>query len=118
MKSSLFIGLATCLMFCSCTPVKTVDLGYGYERVMKQSKSDSSFESNPYHAYLRYRGKLLGEVGYVSISPSGKYALFESDGELMVFSSGPRRFVQVTDGAFSVPGSVEWDEPNDVVVIY
>jgi len=82
------------------------------------AKSNSSFEAVAHRHVLFYGNKELGNVGAYFISPSRRFALFESEGKLLLFDGllGDKR--DVTDGEFDVPKSVAWDKTTAYVTYY
>lgn len=92
-------------------------LGNGYTLVTKRVESASTFERYAYRDFLRYRNRNLGEVGFFSLSPTGRFALYEQDGALMLFDTSGGDPSDVTDGEFSVPKFVRWDEGGGVATI-
>ena len=113
----LLCGLLV-LIWCSmsCVTVRE-DFGHGFKVVRKRVRSESSFERYAYYDFLRYRGRDLGEVGEVSVSPGGRYVLFEQDGKLMLFDATSNTLTDVTGGPFAVPKKIEWDEPQGFVLV-
>jgi hypothetical protein len=59
----------------------------------------------------------VGDVGFCSIAPSGRLALFEEQGRLLLFDSitGVRR--DITGPRFAVPRAIRWDEQKHVATI-
>jgi len=108
--------MASVALLLSCATTRE-DLGHGYKVVREKTRSHSSFERYAYYDVLRYRHRSLGEIGEVSISPSGQYALFEQDGKLILFNSTAGSLTDVTDGPFTVPKRIEWKEPDGFVLI-
>ena len=95
--------------FASCAASRE-KLGDGYTLVTKRVKSASTFERYAYRDYLRYRSRNLGEVGFVSLSPTGRFALFEQEGALKLFDASQGEVSDVAHGEFSVPKAVRWNE--------
>ena len=52
-----------------------------------------------------------------AISPSGRFAVFEQDGKLMLFDSVKKTPSDVTDGAFALPKAFQWNESEGVVTV-
>jgi len=92
-------------------------LGSGYTLVTRRVESASTFERYAYRDFLHYRHRHLGEVGFFSLSPTGRFALYEQDGALMLFDTSEGEPSDVTDGEFSVPKFVRWDEAGGVATI-
>ncbi len=66
---------------------------------------------------LDHRGADLGAVDFVSVSPSGAQALFERDGKLLLFATGPGNLRDVTPDPWSPPVAARWDEAAGVVEV-
>lgn len=62
------------------------------------------------HQHLYFKGSDLGQVGYVSVSPSGDYAIFERNSDLFLIESSSGHLQPVTDGPFALPENVRWFE--------
>jgi hypothetical protein len=90
------------------------NLGHGYRlkwRHVDLSKCKTCFEGMAHYTDLYWRGNRIGkQVGEHFMSPSGKYVLFEQSGKLMLFVATPKKTVDVTDGTFALPRSVNWQE--------
>jgi hypothetical protein len=90
------------------------DLGHGYRLVQRQQDTSSDpngFEAVAHYADLYYGLRKLGTPGQFSISPSGRYAGFEEEGRLLLFDRQSRAITDVTDGAFAIPRTFDWNEP-------
>jgi hypothetical protein len=51
----------------------------------------------------------------VFLSPSGRFALYESfegDGKLLLFDADSGKISDVTDGGFALPSETNWREPE------
>ena len=72
-------------------------------------------ESSGKHLY--FKGNDLGQVGYVSVSPSGEYAIFERDRDIFLIKSSSGNLNPVTDGEFSAPKQVRWSEDQGYAVV-
>ncbi len=94
-------------------------LGQGY-RIVHRSKDmrgvPGAFEALTHYSDLYYREQRLGTIGQYSISPSGRFALFEDTGKLMLFDRQRRKIREVTDG-FAIPRSFTWSESAGFVDI-
>ena len=64
---------------------------------------------------LYYQQHRLASVRQYSISPSGRFALFEDDGKLMLFDRDALHKRNVTDGPFAIPSSFTWSESTGTV---
>lgn len=93
-------------------------LGHGYRivhRTVDMRGVERAFEATAHYSDLYYFRQRLGEVGTYSISPSGRFALFEDTGRLMLFNRQARQTRVVTDGTFAVPREFAWDESGGIV---
>lgn len=60
----------------------------------------------------------LGPVGVYFVSPSGRYALYESNGRHLLYDTEYRKSTDFTPPApYTAPRSVVWDEPLSRVVV-
>jgi hypothetical protein len=107
----VFVGVVT-----SCA-LKQEDLGHGYYTAIRRQQSSSAFERYSYEKLLYLGGRRLGPVGFVSISPSGRFALYEGDGRLLLFDKGTGKTSDVTAPPVSVPKYARWDEVGAVVTV-
>jgi hypothetical protein len=78
-------------------------LGHGYFLLSRAHWISNGFESIYHSEELYFRWKNLGQTDQGFVSPSGKYALYESVGKLLLKTN-------VTDGTFAVPESAVWHE--------
>jgi len=85
-------------------------LGGSYTRVREETQSSSASEDIRHADRLYFHGADLGEVGFVSVAPSGGYAIFERNGEIYLIVSATGNLTPVTDGEFSIPRTVQWHE--------
>jgi len=102
---------------CSCS-TDSRTLGHGYRivpRAVDMSRVPNAFEGLAHYTDLYYRSHRLGTVGEYSISPSGRYAIFQDDGKTLLFdrSSGETR--DVTDGSVAIAKSFAWSESAGTV---
>lgn len=77
-----------------------------------------AFEKFAQYNDLYYGRRRLGTIGQYSISPSGRFALYEATGRLLLFDRESRQIRDVTDGVFAVPKSFVWQESTGVVLVY
>jgi hypothetical protein len=78
-----------------------------------------AFEGLAHYTDLYCDARRLGTVGQYSISPSGRFALFEDTGRLLLFDRESGQTRDVTDGGFAIPKSFAWSEGIGVVeVVY
>jgi hypothetical protein len=76
-----------------------------------------AFEGLAHYNDLYYGSRRLGTVGQWSISPSGRFALYEDEGRLLLFDRQLGQTREVTDGTFAIPASFAWRESADVVEV-
>jgi hypothetical protein len=81
MKSTILTVAATLLLLSGCATSprveRTTDLGFGFRRVVLAEPSQSSFESIGHFEYLDFDDHRLCQVGACSVSPSGRYAIYQ-----------------------------------------
>lgn len=110
---------AVMLAICSCS-TESRSLGDGYRivpRTVDVSHVSGAFEGLAHYNDLYYRSHRLGTVGEYSISPSGRFALFQDDGKTLLFDRMTRQTRDVTDGSFAVAKSFAWSENAGVAQI-
>ena len=113
--ASLLALTLLCLIMASCS---SNSLEHGY-RLVQRSETSGGFEGRAHYKDLYFHQHRLGEVGQYSISPSGRYALFEDNGKLQLFDRTNTRTRDVTDGSFAIPKSFNWRESAGIVeVVY
>ncbi len=83
--------------------------GNGY-RLEHRSRPSSGFEGRRHWQELYYGSTRVGSVGQYSISPTGRFAVFEDNGSLRLFDRRTSKTTDVTDGTFALPKSFEWHE--------
>lgn len=107
------------LVLQGCT-IARKSLGHGYSiinRTEEMAGVPGAFEGKSHHQDFYYKSLKLGTVGHYSIAPSGRYALFESNGKLMLFAAESKTLLDETNGRFYIPKNVEWRESEGVVVV-
>lgn len=116
MRSPSLIAIGfVALLVVSCA---SESLGHGY-RLVRRSEVSRGFEGRSHFTDLNFRSQRLGTVGQYSISPSGRFVLFEDTGKLLLFDRQTRKNHEVTDGAFAIPRDFIWSETAGVVdIIY
>ena len=93
-------------------------LGNGFRQVRRQQcNGPDVWEAIGHFDFLYFKKLELGRVGQLSISPSGRFALFESVGRLLLFDAEHRNMRDVTDGEFAVPKLLKWDEKRKIVTV-
>ena len=115
----LLTFVAVLLALCSCS-TGSRSLGHGYRivpRTVDMSHVPDAFEGLAHYTDLYYRSHPLGTVGDYSISPSGRFALFQDDGKTLLFDCISRQTRDVTDGSFAIAKSFAWSEDSGVVEV-
>jgi hypothetical protein len=102
MRRVLAIGMLT--LACSCSSSRTFHI----ER--RVTKSDSSFEGVAHRRELWLASQNLGPVGQWSISPSGRFAAFETSGSLKLCDGTTGRSSDITTPPFALPTRFDWRE--------
>jgi hypothetical protein len=90
-------------------------LGHGFFLLARWRSINGGFESVYHYQDLRHYWKNLGMTGQCFVSPSGRFALYESyesEGKLLLFDADSGRISDVTDGALAVPSEADWHEPE------
>ena len=107
------------LLFTILTPLLNCEqLGHGYHIEQISEPTNSSFEQIAHHDALFFHKTKLGDVGRCFISPSGRFALFESGGKLLLFDAHSKSTSDVTDGTFAIPMRAEWSRKLVNVTYY
>jgi hypothetical protein len=112
--------LAVLVLICALSGLaNSVDakLGHGFHIKHVAEASSAAFEAFAHHQVLYFKTQKLGYVGECFISPSGRFALFESVGKLLLFDSRSGKSDDVTDAKFAVPAAAKW-QPGSVLVKY
>jgi hypothetical protein len=104
------------LIFQACTS-DSRDLGHGYSVKTKSYPVVGGFESLMHHKYIYFKGEEIGQVGQHSISPSGRFLIFEEVGRLMLFDAKSKSLKDVTDGKFALPRDVNWKETEKLAIV-
>jgi len=104
------------LTFQACT-FDSRDLGHGYSVKTKSYPVVGGFESLMHHKYIYFKGKEIGQVGQHSISPSGRFLIFEEVGRLILFDAKSEDLKNVTDGKFALPRNVNWKEKEKFAIV-
>lgn len=115
-----FIALIACVFLNQGCSTKVKSLGHGFKlvhRVEDVSHAKGSFEAKAQHKNLYYRSLNLGTVGAHSISPTGRYVVYENNGKLILFDVNSKQVQDVTDGRFSVPRSFVWHESENKATV-
>ena len=113
----LWTSLLVALLLCSCTSHRA---GQGYRivsRTVDMRGVPGAFEGVAHYSDLYYASRRLGTVGQWSISPSGRFALFEDTGKLLLFDRDLGQTREVTDGGFAIPKTFDWNEGAGTVEV-
>src|SRR5262245_38998694 len=100
-------------LFCLVGALILLSVAAAAERFHARHRGETSkgFESIAHYQDLYLGDKRVGvRVGQVSVSPSGRFVLFEENGKLFLADRGRKHRCDVTDGSFSVPEKVSWSE--------
>jgi hypothetical protein len=124
-KPIIWAMLAVPIVFGACKsgrPTKplverTTDLGFGFRRVVMVKPVKGGFESIGHFEYLYYGNQQLCQVGACSISPSGKYAIYQDgpSGELFLFRRGEEKLTRLTTHFIGLAESFTWREEANFV---
>lgn len=90
-------------------------LGHGFFLLSRWEPIKGGFESVYHYQELHHHLKNLGMTGQVFVSPSGRFALYESfdrEGHILLFDADSGKTGDVTDGDFAIPSETEWHEPE------
>jgi len=95
------------------------DLGFGFWRVVLAEPVKSKFESIGHFEYLYYGNLRLCQVGAYSISPSGRYAIYQDgpSGELFLFRREEKRVTRLTSHFIALADSFTWREEANCVEV-
>jgi len=123
MKTTIFslLMIPPLMSGCATAPVeRTTDLGSGFRRVVMAEPSGSSFESIGHFEYLYFRHRRLCQVGACSVSPSGKYAIYQDapSGNLFLFCPAERSLTQLTSELIALADNFDWHEDTSTVVAH
>lgn len=96
---------------------RTTNLGFGFRRVVFAERISWSFESIGHFEYLYYDDQRLCQVGACSVSPSGRYAVYQDgpSGNLFLFRRADRRSTQLTTAFAGLADSFQWHEDSGTV---
>jgi hypothetical protein len=113
------------LILCACahTPAtkpvveKATDLGFGFRRVALAEPVSASWESLGHFEYLYYGDQRLCQLGVCSVSPSGRYAVYQDgpSGNFFLFRPAQRRLTKLTSHFVALADSFEWHEDANSV---
>jgi hypothetical protein len=89
-------------------------LGHGFFLLSRWRPINGGFESVYHYRERRHYFRNLGRTGdECFVSPSGRFALYESfdrDGKTLLFDADSGKISDVTDGSFAIPSQVDWRE--------
>jgi hypothetical protein len=96
---------------------RSVDLGFGFRRVVLAEPVQVSFESIGHFEFLYYDKQRLCQVSSYSVSPSGKYALYQDgpSGKLFLFCPAANNLIQLTSHYVGYADSFQWHEDTKTV---
>jgi hypothetical protein len=99
---------------------QTIDLGSGFRRVVIAEAAKSSFESVGHFGYLYYKDLRLCRVGNCSVSPSGKFAIYQDgpSGIVFLFRREDAKVTRLTNKFIAYANSFDWHESENLVDVY
>jgi hypothetical protein len=116
----LFLGAALMVLSGGCASDSSTkaaqesvdDLGFGFRRVTMTEPVKSSFESKGHFQYFYYGKRRLCQLGTCSVSPSGRFAVYQDgpSGALFLFRRADHKSVQLTSTFISRVQSFDWHE--------
>lgn len=119
-----FFALAVMLLFLGACATgsrveRTTDLGFGFRRVTMAEPSQSPFESTGHFEYLYFQDRRLCQVGACSISPSGRYAIYQDgpSGNLFLFSPKDGSPIQLAEQFVALVDTFDWHEEARIVSV-
>src|SRR5258708_7655244 len=119
---SSLIAVLLWLPACSTTPrtEQNLDLGFGFRQVTMSKPSQSSFESITHLQYLYFHDRQLCELGACSVSPSGRYAIYQdaTSGGLFLFSPADGSPIQLAQQFLGLVDRFEWHEEAKIVQVH
>lgn len=124
MRSTVLSILTVVLLLTACGTTskveRNVDLGFGFRRVTMAEPSHSSFESIGHFEYLYFGDRRICQLGTCSISPTGKYAIYQDgpSGGLFLFNPGDGLPIQLVQNFVASVDSFEWHEEARFVVVH
>jgi hypothetical protein len=124
MKSTFFILAAVPLLLSACNSTSVVerstDLGFGFRQVMLAKPVQTSFESVGHFEYLYFGNKQLCQVDVCSVSPSGKYAVYQDGptGNIYLFRRSDGKLTQLTSQFVALVDMFDWHEDVNTVAAH
>jgi hypothetical protein len=124
------ILIAICSMSAACSFGETFvargmqnglrrDYGHGFYGIDRVNKDPRSWEGYQYTRDIYYRGTRLGDAGFATVSPSGRYALFEwqADGGWVLFDSHDFGIYRLQREAMRMPTIERWTADESRLII-
>jgi hypothetical protein len=98
---------------------EAADLGFGFRRVTIAEPVKVEFESIGHFDYLYYGDRRLCQVGACSISPFGRYAIYQDgpSGELFLFRREEEKVTRLTTHFIGLAKSFTWREETNSVEV-
>jgi hypothetical protein len=123
MRTLLLASVVAPFLLSACTGTPKVvveqstDLGFGFRRVVMAEPVKVSFESIGHFAYLYYRDRRLCQVDECSVSPSGRYVIYQDgpSGDLFLFRRADSRLTKLTSHFIAPADSFQWHEDSNSV---
>ncbi len=99
---------------------QTTELGFGFRRIVLAEPVETPFESIGHFEYLYYKDQRLCQLGACSVSPSGRYAIYQDgpSGRLFIFSSADIKVTQLTGDFIAFADSFQWHEDVNTVMVH
>lgn len=93
------------------------ELGFDFRRVVIAEPVSNSFESVGHFLFLYYGDKRLSQVDSCSVSPSGRYVIYQNapSGYLFLFRRSDSRLTQLTSHFVALVDTFEWQERTRTV---
>lgn len=115
MEKALFFLLS--LLLVAAPTAHAAEPIAGLHFVKSSEPSASNFEGLTHYSYLYDGETKISRVNEADISPSGKYAVFEYDGKIVLYDGDKKSLRNITDGSFALPKEFKWDESKTQLVI-
>lgn len=95
------------------------DLVNGFREVYRAEKVNVEFESIGHFTYLFYEEIKLSQTNTYSISPCGKYALYQDgpSGHIFLFSVTNKRTTNLSKRFNGLIDTIKWNEKNGLVSV-
>jgi hypothetical protein len=119
---SFLIVASIFLIGCRSTAIveQSSELGFGFRHVVLAEPVSNSLESVGHFGYFYYRDKRLSQADTYSVSPSGRYAVYQDgpSGNLFLFHRAGRRQIQLTSRFVALVDSFDWHEDSRAVATH